>query len=135
MTCWDRAIELSEKQEQPGFRASRATSRVNAGQVAEAVAEVAELTKSSGWNAAQWYDFACVYSIASTKIADKKQEHADRAMELLQKAVKAGYKDAAHMAKDTDLDPLRGREDFKKLMVELETKAKGNASKPPVPAK
>ena len=40
-------------------------------------------------------------------------------MELLQKAVKAGYKDAAHMAKDTDLDPLRGREDFRKLLAEF----------------
>ena len=33
------------------------------------------------------------------------------AKELLQKAVKAGYKDTAHMAKDSDLDSLRGRED------------------------
>jgi Tfp pilus assembly protein PilF len=51
-----------------------------------------------------------------------KYVDADRAMELLQKAVKAGYKDAAHMAKDTDLDPLRGREDFKKVLAELEGK-------------
>jgi hypothetical protein len=43
-------------------------------------------------------------------------------MELLQKAVQAGFKDAAHMAKDTDLDPLREREDFKKLLTELEQK-------------
>ena len=38
----------------------------------------------------------------------------------MQKAVKAGYKDAADMKKDTDLDPLSAREDFKKLMAELE---------------
>jgi eukaryotic-like serine/threonine-protein kinase len=122
---WDRAIELSPPTEQLGFRASRATSRLQAGLVAEAVAEVAELTKSSNWNANQWYDFACIYAVASGKIADEKQEYADRAMELLRKAVKAGYKDAAHMAKDTDLDSLRGREDFKKLMAEL-----GAAKKP-----
>jgi eukaryotic-like serine/threonine-protein kinase len=119
---WDRAIELSPPAERPGLRASRATSRLQAGMVAEAVAEVTELTKSEKWNAAEWYDFACFYAVASGKIADKKQEYADRAMELLQQAVKAGYKDAAHMTKDTDLDPLRGREDFKKLMAELEKK-------------
>ena len=34
--------------------------------------------------------------------------------------LKAGYKDAAQMKKDTDLDPLREREDFKKLQAELE---------------
>ena len=86
------------------------------------MAEVAELTKNPSWNADQWYNFACVYSLASTKIADKKNEYADRAMELLQKAVKAGWNDAKHTAKDTDLVPLRDREDFKKLLADLERK-------------
>ena len=44
-------------------------------------------------------------------------------MQWLQKAVQAGYKDAAHMKKDTDLDSLRDRDDFKKLLAELEAKA------------
>ncbi len=117
---WDRAIALSPRAERPSVRARRAASRVQAGQVAEAVAEVAELTKSSRWNAGQWYDFACVYALASGKSADNKQAYADRAMELLQKAVKAGFKDAAHMKKDPDLDPLRGRDDFKKLLEALD---------------
>ena len=123
---WDRAIELSPPAERPGLRASRATSRLQAGMIAEAVSEVAELTKSAFWNAGQWYDFACVYAVASSKVADKKQEYADRAMEMLHKAVKAGYSDAAHMAKDTDLDPLRDRDDFKKLLDSLQPKPKGN---------
>ncbi len=76
---WDKAIELSSKEEQPGFRAGRARSRLQAGQVAESVAEVAELTKFSRWDSNQWYNFACVYALASDKIADKKQEYADRA--------------------------------------------------------
>lgn len=127
---WDRAVELSAPVDQPNPRAHRAFSRQLAGQFAEAVAEVAELTKpapdasgSEKWTAGQWYDFACVYSVASAKLADKKQEYADRAMELLQQAVKAGYTDAVHIKKDADLDPLRGREDFKKLLAELEKEA------------
>jgi eukaryotic-like serine/threonine-protein kinase len=120
---WDRAVELSPPVEQPRYRAGRATSQLQAGMVAEAVAEVEELSKDANSKADQWYDFACVFSVASGKIADKKKEYADRAMELLQKAVKSGYKDAVHMAKDTDLDSLRGREDFKKLMAELEKKS------------
>jgi hypothetical protein len=120
---WDRAIELSPPAEQLTVRASRATSRLQAGMVAEAVAEVAELTQSSNWNAGQWYDFACVYAVAGGKTADKKQEYADRAMELLQRAAKSGFKNAAHMKKDTDLDPLRHREDFKKLLADLEANA------------
>jgi serine/threonine protein kinase/tetratricopeptide (TPR) repeat protein len=119
---WDKTIELSSGPERPFHRASRANSRLRAGQVAEAVAEAEELTKASKWSAGQWYDFACVYAVASGTFGDKKQEYADRAMQLLQMAVKAGYKDGAHAKKDTDLDPLRGREDFKKLLAELKAK-------------
>jgi tetratricopeptide (TPR) repeat protein len=121
---FDKAIELSPPIEQGRVRAERAISHVQAGQVAEAIAEVAALTKSDEWRADAWYGFACVYAVASGKIADKKQEYADRAMELLYRAVKAGWKDAAHMAKDTDLDALREREDFKKLLSELQAAGK-----------
>jgi serine/threonine protein kinase/Flp pilus assembly protein TadD len=117
---WDRAVELSPPREQAGVRASRATARVNAGQVAEAVAEIAELTKSSAWSAGQWYDFACVYALACAKSAARKQEYADRAMELLRRAVQAGWRNAAHMRQDTDLDPLWGRDDFQQLLRELD---------------
>jgi tetratricopeptide (TPR) repeat protein len=126
---WDKAIELSPSEEQPGVRAFRATSLANAGRLAEAVTEVAELTKSATWSPAQWYDFACVYALASGKIADKKREYADRAMGLLQKAVHAGFSDAAHMKQDHDLDPLRERADFKALAGKLQSAKRGDASK------
>ncbi len=87
--------------------------------MAEAVADVAEATKNPSWNTGQWYDFACVYSLASAKVADKKKEYADRAMELLQQAVKVGWNDLEQTANDTALDPLRDREDFKKLLADL----------------
>ncbi len=44
-------------------------------------------------------------------------------MELLRNAVKAGWNDAAQMEKDTDLDAIRGRDDFKKLIEELARKS------------
>ena len=43
-------------------------------------------------------------------------------MELLTLAYAAGWEDAAHMKKDADLDPSREREDFEKLLAELEKK-------------
>lgn len=119
---WDKVIELCPKGEQPNARASRVTSRLSAGQVAEAVADADELRKLTDWNAGQWYHFARVYAVASGKIADKKGEYAAAAMELLIQAVKAGYKDVAHMKKDPDLDSLRGRDDFRKLLADLEAK-------------
>ena len=40
----------------------------------------------------------------------------------MQQAVQKGYQDVAHMKKDTDLDSLRQREDFQKLIRELEAR-------------
>jgi serine/threonine protein kinase len=125
----DRAIELSPKDKRANLRTARAASRAKAGHTAEAVAEVAELTTTSNGNADEWYNFACVNAIASGKDAEKKQAYADRALELLHKAVNAGYKDATHMKKDTDLDSLRDRADFKKLIGEL-TAGKQAGKKP-----
>ena len=42
------------------------------------------------------------------------------AVALLKRAVAKGYKDLAHMNQDTDLDALRQRDDFKKLLADLE---------------
>ena len=61
--------------------------------------------------------------------------YADQAMVMLRDAVGKGYKDAAHMKEDTDLDPLRQREDFKKLLAELEVKQKAPQGKSPPPKK
>jgi tetratricopeptide (TPR) repeat protein len=120
---WDRALALSPPPEQGSVRAGRAVSRARAGQVSEAVAEAAELTRGSGWPAGQWYNFACVYAVASGKDAAKRDEYAARAVELLRKAVAGGYNDAGHMAKDAGLAPLRDRDDFKKLLADLKAKA------------
>jgi WD40 repeat protein/serine/threonine protein kinase len=105
------------------LRAEHAGELTLEGKLVEAVAEVAELTKNSNWNAGQWYNFACVYSLASDKIVEKKTAYAVRAMELFHKAVREGWNDVAHTAKDADLDPLRDREDFKKLLADLNKKA------------
>jgi tetratricopeptide (TPR) repeat protein/tRNA A-37 threonylcarbamoyl transferase component Bud32 len=54
----------------------------------------------------------------------KQQElakaYADRALALMRQAVAKGYKDVDRLKKDTDLDPLRKRDDFRRLLAELE---------------
>jgi tetratricopeptide (TPR) repeat protein len=89
-----------------------------------------------GWDApADAYEAACALSqcvaiVAKHDKLDAKQRkeaaqlYDDAAMRLLRDAVSKGYKDVAHMKKDTDLDPLRQREDFRKLVAELEAKGK-----------
>jgi eukaryotic-like serine/threonine-protein kinase len=116
---WDQVIELSPKEEHPHFRVHRANSLLHSDRPKEAIAEVSPLTKLTIWDSDGWYNFACIYAVASTKIPEKKKDYQNRAMELLQKAVQTGWKDAAHMAKDPDLDSLRERPDFKKLLESL----------------
>jgi serine/threonine protein kinase/tetratricopeptide (TPR) repeat protein len=58
--------------------------------------------------------------LTEAKRTQMARTYADRAMAALRQAVRAGYKDAAHMKKDTDLDPLRNRADFRKLLSDLE---------------
>jgi hypothetical protein len=76
---------------------------------------------------------ACYYALLAGVAAEagsgltaaEGQEVADKAMEVLRRAVVSGYRNVAKMRTDTDLDSLRKREDFQKLMQELEAKGKG----------
>jgi thiol-disulfide isomerase/thioredoxin len=77
------------------------------------------------------YNAACLVANAVTvALKHPKVPAADRpklaegygkqAVEILGKAVKEGFTDRANMTKDKDLDPLRGRADFKKLLADLD---------------
>jgi hypothetical protein len=69
---------------------------------------------ASLYNAARWRAV-----LAGLLQGDAAKAEADRAMAWLTKAVAAGFKDRAHMEKDADLDALRRREDFQKLIESL----------------
>ncbi|HEV3448170.1 MAG TPA: serine/threonine-protein kinase, partial [Gemmataceae bacterium] len=58
--------------------------------------------------------------LAGPRRKELAQSYAERAMLLLRQAVAGGYKDQAHIRKDPHLEPLRGRDDFKKLLADLE---------------
>ena len=48
------------------------------------------------------------------------RQDADDATARLTKAIAAGFRDAATLKMDADLDALRNRDDFKKLLAELQ---------------
>ena len=123
----DQAVELNPPQAMALLRSDRARSRAQIDRTTESLAEAMEVAKADPKDSGEFqnlvlYNLACVYAITSGKIADKQQEYADRAMELLNSAVAAGYNKADSMAKDPDLDPLREREDFKQLLQSLHDK-------------
>jgi tetratricopeptide (TPR) repeat protein len=84
------------------------------------------------------YDAACVRAVTAAVLEKAKtpgeettrlaNEQGDLAMAWLERAVAAGFNDVAHMKLNKDLNVLRGRDDFKKLMLDLEAKKKSGAS-------
>src|SRR5262249_34345387 len=76
------------------------------------------------------YSTACYHAITATVLQAKTEvpdaasqatAEADLAMAWLQKAIAAGYQDATNIQTDKDLDTLRDRVDFQKLLADLKT--------------
>jgi tetratricopeptide (TPR) repeat protein len=117
-------------------------TQVHAGVLEQADAvQAAETRRVMGWDpAGDSYDAACSLSLCilivakHDKLNDKQRQEAvqfygDAAMKLLRESVGLGFREAAHMKQDNDLDPLRGRDDFRKLQMELEALEKGKPAK------
>jgi serine/threonine protein kinase/Tfp pilus assembly protein PilF len=106
---------------------------------AEAAADLARLAfepAGDAYKAAGFFARCIPLAEKDAKLPEAKrkelaQSYADQALEALRQAVAKGYKDAALMKKDTDLDPLRGRDDFQKLLAEVEAAAKPEQKKGP----
>jgi serine/threonine protein kinase len=129
---WERALELDDGSRKPTFRQRIFRNRKDA---AGCLAAAAEYEARKPTDAGALYDAACNRAVCAavfpqdpkTAAADAERlanEQADLAMAWLHKAVAAGYKNAAHLKQDQDLDALRGREDFKKLLAGLEARKK-----------
>jgi tetratricopeptide (TPR) repeat protein len=63
-------------------------------------------------------------ALSDEKLPEAKRKevakgYGDRAVELLRKAMAAGFKDAESVRKAKEFEPLRGREDFTKLLAEM----------------
>ena len=126
---WQKAIELSSEEDQHRVRTRRAIHLVSDGQVPKAIAMVEELAKLPIKEAKRWYEMGSVYSLASQLNSDQDQKYSDRAMELLKEAAKLEYSDVEAMSKDTNLDPLRERDDFKQLVEDLREKKMSSKKK------
>jgi tetratricopeptide (TPR) repeat protein len=128
LTNWDRAVELSSPAERPSMQLERARCRAQAGNVTEAVAEAAAVAEHPKASGRLLYNVACVYALAAAQEDRQREVYAGRALALLRRARAAGFfKDPAqvtHLKQDTDLAPLRPREDFQKFVAEFEGPAK-----------
>jgi tetratricopeptide (TPR) repeat protein len=85
--------------------------------------------KLGGTDADSLYNAACFRAVAarvagttdrSERGASEGEAQAGHAMMWLKQSIAAGFNDVAHIKQDGDLDALRGRDDFKKLVADLE---------------
>jgi serine/threonine protein kinase len=98
----------------------------------ELARERAKLGPEAGiatYNAACYFARAMPMAEKDARLPAEKREHlvqsyGDEAVKYLRQAVSQGFRDLEHMKKDADLDPLRLREDFQKLLTELAEKPK-----------
>jgi tetratricopeptide (TPR) repeat protein len=136
----NRAIQLEGGAGRDATRSQRARVLAGQGLYARAVEEVKRLqgdkSVPTDWTR---FNAACVYSLASAAVhsdpkvppaeGNKLAEHyAGRALDLLGQARAAGFFNVPgylqYLKTEKDLDPIRPRDDFKKLLAELEAKAK-----------
>jgi tRNA A-37 threonylcarbamoyl transferase component Bud32/peroxiredoxin len=101
------------------------------GQHAKLAALAAGLRRDVPDSPTDTYNAAC-YAADAAAVAQKQAQasaaermkwadaYGKAAVDLLSKAIKEGFTDRAHMAKDKDLDALRGRADFRALVTELD---------------
>jgi hypothetical protein len=120
--------------EVPGLLDLRVRFLLKEQRLSAAVESAAKMKELAGDKAELLYDAACAYALCAaepegTSAGSKRpgrnatalaKQCADEALALLKQAVAKGFKNAALMRQDKDLDALRQREDFKKLVAELE---------------
>jgi tetratricopeptide (TPR) repeat protein len=108
-----------------------ATALLGLGDHAGAARAAAELAHVAYEPANDAYKAACFFSgcislaqkdakLPEARRKELAQSYGDRAVQTLRQAIANGYKDAANLKKDKDLDPLRQRDDFTKLLAELD---------------
>jgi serine/threonine-protein kinase len=96
---------------------------------------LAALDRITGTHLNVLYDRACWLALCSAVVGQGKtsltaaeqaerQKYGDRAMDALRQAVRAGQFSAHDLRTDPDLNALRSRQDFRKLLGEVEAKAK-----------
>ncbi len=140
----EKAIEILEQLVGKGYgqvrsdlldgRLLRATMLAGRGEHERATNDANAIATEEGVGQVNHYNIACVFAASSAAAlndgklapADRtrlKALYADRAMDFLRQAVAEGHQDTALLKGDPDLASLRSREDFQKLVRELERKS------------
>jgi tetratricopeptide (TPR) repeat protein len=109
----------------------RSGARAALGDHAQGTAEAEVLFRQNDLNPGNLYDLGCTFSLSSAAAEhDRKLSPADRArlqalyavraMDFLRQAIAAGWLTPEVLKTDPDMEPLKARDDFRKLLADLE---------------
>jgi hypothetical protein len=136
---WERVIELSSAPDRPVMQLSRAKDLARAGEHRRAAAAARALAETPTLSGELRCHLACVYALAIVACrADSRLSQSERdaavesygvlAVAVLRRVAAAHYfRDAANvewLRKEPELDALRSRPDFKRLLTEVESELK-----------
>jgi hypothetical protein len=136
---WGRVAALENGRLADLFRVQQTISLGHlGGDHAPAFEQINAFAEAKDADGPQLYDTACFCSLAAgvqRANPEVARRYADRALELLRQAEAIGYfgqpGKLANFKIDTDLDPLRGRQEFREFLHELLRKE--HAPRPPTP--
>jgi serine/threonine-protein kinase len=135
----DHRADAAYHERLTNMRLSLASTRAHLGAYKQAIEEAdAELARQPAPAGVVLYSAACVYAVSSKTVredhllppADRDRlaaRYATEAMKLLERAEAAKHflgGGLSDLKRDRDMDPLRARPDFKKLLAEAEKRAR-----------
>ena len=115
-----------EKKEEPAEKLSpqewqrlhrEAIQKLQAKEYEEAEKLYKRIVKARPDDSTALYNLACLYSLTSKK---------EKALEYLEKSIKAGFTNVGHIQEDSDLDNIRNEEKYKELIKKLIERDKRN---------
>src|SRR5262249_39706501 len=125
---WDRAIELDDGHNAALLRIKRAATLLNVKDHVRAAADAQAVAESAAATGQELFLAANVFT-SCMSLADKEgpavEWYARRAVTTLRKAAARGFRNAERLKSSAELEPLRSREDFRKLIAELEASQEG----------
>jgi serine/threonine-protein kinase len=131
----ERVQNLAQKWPTMGYRLRHAQTLLALGKHPEAAALAEGWTTVVRNSALEHYNAACILASCgplaekdpnASEVERKERAggYADRAVGLVQQAIQKGFRNLELLKTDPDLEPLRGRDDFKQLLNQLEKTVK-----------
>jgi eukaryotic-like serine/threonine-protein kinase len=134
LQAWDRCLDFDSKEQELHAHVYRANALAHLGQTERAIAAADQLCADPSLSSDLLYSAARVYALAAASGksgADSAETHAatcdraaSQAVQLLDKLRQKGFfrseENRAFLKKDIDFAAVRGREDFRKLIEQIE---------------